>query len=145
MDSSLNGLQLYRDHLNGRARGAWVAETKMVLPNGTQITVSGTPDEVAGVLKKLTAIDAGLGTQEPPPKSKARAQRPASISGRILALRDDGFFNEVRSLGDVQGALKAKGHIYPVTTLSPTVLALVRKSELRRLKAKSGRWAYVRP
>jgi hypothetical protein len=40
-------------------------------------------------------------------------------------------------------ALEEQGQFYPVTSLSPTVLRLVRKRELRRIKDKK-RWLYVR-
>jgi hypothetical protein len=125
-----------------------VAETKVVLPNGTEITVSGTADEVAAVVLKLTSLSASSGNDPAPRVREPRKLGPkagAGISGRILELRNGGFFSEARSLREIQNALKEKGHIYPVTSISPTVLGLVRKSDLRRMKSKTGKWTYVRP
>jgi len=132
-----------------------MAETKVTLPNGTQITVSGTPDEVASVISKLTSLaSSATGSTAPtsPPARGARSRSKAGtnksgtgITGRIVTLRNEGFFNEPRSLREVQLALTEKGHIYPRTTVSPTVLGLVRRSELRRMKSNKGKWAYVRP
>jgi len=45
-----------------------------------------------------------------------------------------GFFNESKNIGEVQKALQEKGYHYPVTSLSPTLLRLVRKGDLRRTK-----------
>jgi hypothetical protein len=62
--------------------------------------------------------------------------------GLLSELIAEGFFGQPRELGVVRLALKEKGHFYPVTTLSPLMLRLVRRKELRRIKEKN-RWTYV--
>jgi hypothetical protein len=54
-----------------------------------------------------------------------------------------GFFKEPKQLGAVKVALEEEGEFYPVTTLSPAMLRLVRAKELRRIKDGNGRWTYV--
>jgi hypothetical protein len=60
----------------------------------------------------------------------------------VSQLIDGGFFKKPKELGAIKTALEEQGHYYPVTTLSPAVLRLVRKKQLRRIKDKK-RWLYV--
>ncbi len=63
--------------------------------------------------------------------------------GLLSELIDEGYFSQPKELGAIRIALQEKGHFYPVTTLSPLMLRLVRKKELRRIKDKK-HWTYVR-
>jgi predicted transcriptional regulator len=60
----------------------------------------------------------------------------------IIDLIDGGFFKKPKGLSSIKSTLEEQGHYYPVTTLSPVVLRLVRKRQLRRIKDKK-RWQYV--
>ena len=60
----------------------------------------------------------------------------------IAEFIDVGFFGTPKELGAVRLALEEKGHFYPVTTLSPIMLRLVRRKDLRRVKDQK-RWSYV--
>jgi len=60
----------------------------------------------------------------------------------IASLVDGGFFKKPRDLASIRTALAEMGHHYPVTTLSPIMLRLVRKRNLRRIKEQK-RWVYV--
>jgi len=81
-------------------------------------------------------------------KSKATTAQTKSTPGRILVLRDEGFFNTQRTISEVREELGAHGWHYPLTTLSGTLQALVRKQELRRIRATAGKkkiWKYSNP
>jgi hypothetical protein len=60
------------------------------------------------------------------------------VSGLIA----DDFFKKPKELGEIKKALEEQGHFYPRTSLSPMLIRLVRKKELRRLK-DGKRWTYV--
>lgn len=126
----------------------------IVLPDGTKITVDGAADEITKIVATLSpgrSLHAKAGTlrrrgSRRVAKSRAPAAGPTSY---ILELRDEGFFKIKRSLNEVQKKLEEKGHIYARTTLSPTLIKLVRRArpggpgkELRRIKDGT-RWAYV--
>ncbi len=64
-------------------------------------------------------------------KERNRAKTKMDVFADLIR---QGFFNESRNLGEVQKVLEEKGYHYPVTSLSPTLLRLVRKGELRRTK-----------
>jgi hypothetical protein len=71
---------------------------------------------------------------------KAEKKRD-SASELIIQLREDGFFEKPKSLGEIAEALEESGFLYPVTTLSGVVLGLLKRRELRR-KKQAGKWVY---
>lgn len=80
-----------------------------------------------------------------PTKGKPAAR---SASGRIMVLRDEGFFKNQRSIGEIREELRAHGWHYPLTTLSGIMQALVQRRNLRRERAKKGNqriWKYSNP
>src|ERR1700694_1226124 len=75
-------------------------------------------------------------TPSPPPASKndPEVTRPNSTSStdRILLLKDEGFFQEQRTIGEVREKLASRGWHYPVTSLSGPLQTLVQRALLRR-------------
>lgn len=68
-----------------------------------------------------------------------------NIGRSLLELRDSGFFKEKRTISDISDALGAKGLIVSQNILSPYLLKLVRKNELKREKGPAGHkkvWKY---
>jgi hypothetical protein len=65
------------------------------------------------------------------------------LSGLISEMMAAGFFKQPKHLGAVKAELEQNGQFYPLTTLSPTMLRLVRSRQLRRIKDNRGRWSYV--
>lgn len=108
----------------------------MTTKDGATVTIEGSPEEVAVLLARLNG---GKASERTPAKS---AQVKATPMGLLTELIAEGFFSEPKELGAVRLSLKEKGHFYPVTTLSPLMLRLVRRKDLRRIKDKK-RWTYV--
>lgn len=122
-----------------------MAKANIITKDGIKINVEGTPKEVADLVAQLkgdkqTPIrDKGhkKGNQrETPDRTR---QTPINL---IADLIDGGFFKKPRELSAIKNALAEQGYHYPVTSLSPTALRLVRKRQLRRIKEKK-RWLYV--
>lgn len=112
------------------------------LASGTKVTIEGTSEEVAAL---LALLDRGEQRQEA--QEQARSRRPAlgakaTPTSLIQELVAEGFFREPRSLSAVNDVLRTRGHFYPPTTLSPTLLRLVRSKRLRRLR-DGKTWTYV--
>ncbi len=109
----------------------------------TKITVEGTPEEVAKVVAQLggeAASPRGLLSRKKAAKgSKAQKATPVNL---VSSLIDGSFFRKPKDLSAIKVALEEMGHFYPVTTLSPTLLRLVRRRQLRRIKDKK-RWLYT--
>jgi hypothetical protein len=117
-----------------------MAKAVMTTLDGATVTIEGSQDEVATLLTRLGGYKNVPG-REAGSKVGAKRSKPTPM-GLISELIAEGFFGEPRELGAVRLALKEKGHFYPVTTLSPLMLRLVRRRELRRIKDKK-RWTYV--
>src|SRR5438270_10710280 len=73
---------------------------------------------------------------------------PATASSRVLLLREEGFLDQEKSLGEIREELRVRGWVYPITSLSGTVQTLVQRRELRRALGSNGTkkvYRYVRP
>jgi|CXWL01.1.fsa_nt_gi hypothetical protein len=120
-------------------------KAQIALTDGTKITIEGTSDEVSAFISKFSA-SAPLSSKEQKRSGKKSEQRtlkskPGPVD-LISELIDGGFFKKPKELGSIRLALEEQGHYYPVTTLSPILLRIVRKKLLRRIKDKK-RWLYV--
>src|SRR5262245_21015664 len=111
--------------------------------SGATITIEGTRDEVADLLRRLDTRGSGGGPSRSQGFRRSENGSRPKPTGLLAELIDEGFFGQPKDLGAVRGALQEKGHFYPATTLSPLMLRLVRKRELRRIPDK-GRWTYAR-
>lgn len=113
----------------------------ITMPGGATIVIEGTQSEVADLVAKFQ------GTEAHTEKSVTRSPRGTTSSRTgpfelIVGLIEKGFFKTPKELGAVRVALEEQGHFYPVTTLSPVMLRLVRRKFLRRMK-NNNRWTYV--
>jgi hypothetical protein len=117
-----------------------MAKAQIITEAGTKVTVEGDADEVAALIERFD-------------KSSSRASAPAKVNrlnskagpqDRILALLAAGFFRVPQGLAAIRSTLEEQGHFYPVTTLSPVLLRLVRSRNLRRIKENKV-WSYVQP
>lgn len=118
-----------------------MATATVALPGGAKVTIEGTDDEVVGLVARLQ----GLGprsTDRGKSVTRANKVRP-SLPDLISEMIDGGFFKEPKQLATVKASLEQSGQFYPVTTLSPALLRLVRAKRLRRIKDSAGRWSYV--
>ena len=99
--------------------------------------------------KLLTESDPVERAQPVPVKAPAvRSVQAGTLTGRILAIRSEGFFKTQRSLGEVRESLGSRGWHYPLTTLSGVMQALVRQRQLRRERVAVGNkqvWKYSNP
>jgi hypothetical protein len=117
-----------------------MAKAQIVTEKGTKVTIEGNAEEVAALVERF---DKSASTIAAPTKA-TRASSKAGPQDRILALAAAGFFKRPQGLGAIRSALAEQGHFYPVTTLSPVLLRLVRNRNLRRIK-ENNVWSYVQP
>jgi len=101
-------------------------------------------------------LTSGSGTAQQPlvreeegeAKPAKRGKAARSAAARILVLREEGFFKNQRSMGEISGELAAHGWHYPLTALSGTLQGLTQRREIRRVRAKKGNrkvWLYSKP
>ncbi|MBI4243211.1 MAG: hypothetical protein HY606_03895 [Planctomycetes bacterium] len=121
-----------------------MVKANVITKDGVKISIEGTPKEVADLLAQLKGNKLHFVTDKQQKEGrqgisdKAR-QSPINL---ILDLIDGGFFNKPRELSAIKNALSEQGYYCPITSLSTTVLRLVRKSQLHRTKDKK-RWLYI--
>lgn len=117
-----------------------MAKAQITTSQGMKVNIEGTPAEITAVVHDLERKRAAQGSQS----ALHRKTRPGRVLlvDLIASLVDGGFFKKPRDLASIRTALAEMGHHYPVTTLSPIMLRLVRKRSLRRIKEQK-RWVYV--
>lgn len=123
-----------------------MTKAKIEMENGTKITIEGTPEDVSTAIKLMQELRPYTKKTKVISKDskeqKIKSSGKKGIRDRTRELISDGFFKKQRSLHNVKDELENKGHIYPVTSISPTLIRLVRTRELRRLKDNK-KWTYV--
>jgi hypothetical protein len=126
-----------------------MAKAELKLPSGANVQIEGTPEEVKFLLSSFAPADSGQGSNHGQKKninSKKKDSKKIKKDGPmglIKELVEENYFKgQKRSISDIQKKLEERGHIYAQTSLSPTLMRLVRSRNLRRIKEKKG-WAYV--
>lgn len=111
---------------------------------GSIITIEGTREELAQILSDFERMST---VQEVKAKAskliirKKDENKRRAASDLVVELKENGFFDKPKTLGEVAVALENTGYIYPTTTLSGVVLGLVQKKLLGRKKV-NGKWVY---
>ncbi len=94
---------------------------------------------LAGREQPAAAPEAETGSGQVERGRKTRkSAAPNSAGDRVLALKEEGFFKDQPTIGEIREALKAHGWNYPVTSLSGTMQTLVQQRKLRRQRQKKG-------
>lgn len=126
-----------------------MAKAQIKIPNGPDIQIEGTSQEIKDLLDFYSANKSSSKKQYSHRKlnrignSTKQNSRKNSPTGLIKELIEEGYFkSQKRSLSDIQKKLEERGHIYAQSSLSMPLTRLTRSRELRRIKGKKG-WAYV--
>jgi len=117
-----------------------MAHATITKPDGTIVVLKGTPSEIAEVLARVEK--SGRERNAASKSARSTQKAPSSLSDLLMSLHDGGFFKQPRGLSDVKAGLAELGHVFPITTLSPAMLRLVRRRMLRRVKQKN-QWFYT--
>ena len=117
-----------------------VVKAEIKKKDGTNIVIEGSEEEVK---RLLDSIHESKPTKTQKTKeSKETKKGKMSISDMIWDLREEGFFKSPKGLIDIKNALSAKGGIYEVTTLSASMIRLIRRRNMGRIK-RDNKWMYV--
>jgi len=90
------------------------------------------------ILSRLLDRQLGVTPEALVPTPARTGGKRSVTTGRILSLRDDGFFSQPRSLGEVKAALAERGWHYPQENLGTPLTRLVQKKFLRRAQVANG-------
>ena len=90
-------------------------------------------------------VDDGESEGSKAKKSRRRGKSSGpSCASRIQALKDEDYFSELRSAGDVGGKLREKGTAYEAKHVAASLIDLVKRGVLRRV-SQGGSWSYQNP
>lgn len=87
----------------------------------------------------------GIGSEIATKPAAKKAKKPSGPKTLIAEFVREGFFDEPRTLTEVQDRLRDRGHHYKQSALSPALLSLTRSKTLRRERKKNGKrdvWIY---
>lgn len=118
-----------------------MAKATITNAKGLKVVVEGSKEEVQDIVRQLGDVSGRVGKRSSRSAVKAGKRLPTATDA-ILELKEEGFFDKPKALADVKEKLASQGMIYPMTSLSPVVLILVRRRQLGRVK-EGGRWSYV--
>lgn len=106
------------------------------------------------ILSHLISASADQTTRISSPQQKDRLELEAdefpteSVAGRLMVLREEGFFKAPRTLAQIREELQAHGWHYPNATIAPVLIKLVQKKRLRQQRIQEGKskpWKYTNP
>ena len=112
--------------------------------SGAVITIDGSESEIAKIVSAFEQSERVVQVRRRVSKMKVERKeqkKRQSAAELMIGLKEEGYFDKPKALGDITQALEEKGYLYPVTTLSGVVLSLVKNKHLRRKKVE-GRWVY---
>jgi len=112
--------------------------------SGAVITIDGSESEIATIVSAFEQSERVVQVRQRVSKMKVERKeqkKRQSAAELMIGLKEEGYFDKPKALGDITQALEEKGYLYPVTTLSGVVLSLVKNKHLRRKKVE-GRWVY---
>jgi hypothetical protein len=121
-----------------------MAKATIKSKTGALITVEGTEGEVSNILsvfERTTVVGQAKGVATKKQATQREAKKRLAASDLVISLKEDGFFEKPKGLGEISKALEEQGYLYPLTSLSGVVLGLVQKRELRRKKSGK-KWVY---
>jgi hypothetical protein len=121
-----------------------MAKATIKSKTGALITIDGSQSEVSNILaafERTAAVGHAKQTIAKGHAIKKEQKKRSAASDLVIGLKEDGFFQKPKGLGEISKALEEKGFIYPLTTLSGVVLGLVQRKLLGRKKT-DGKWVY---
>ena len=123
-----------------------MAIIKIKTKTGATIVIEGTESEVSKIASYFQEPMVGTKTERKEPLSgdknrRETKKRRGTASELIIEMREEGYFDKPRSLGEVVNALQEKGYIFRMTSLSGTMVDLVKRKMLARKKIDK-KWKY---
>ncbi len=123
-----------------------MAIIKIKTKTGATIVIEGTESEVSKIASYFQELIVGTKKERKEPFSEDKnrqetRKKRGTASELIIEMREKGYFDEPRSLGEVVNVLQEKGYIFKMTSLSGTMIDLVKRKMLARKKIDK-KWKY---
>jgi hypothetical protein len=113
---------------------------------GTEITIESDKETIEYIINSLQRreeMTMNLRGYREIRNKEVHGERPRNATQMILKFKKDGYFKSERTAAEVMEALRKEAFHYPMTTIHPVLIRLVRNGQLGRLRNKEGNWVYV--
>ena len=113
---------------------------------GTEIVIESdkeTIEYIINAIQRREDMIASLRASRETRDREIHGEPPKNATQMILKMKKAGYFKSERTAAEINEALKKEAFHYPITTIHPVLIRLVRKGELGRSKNKRGNWIYV--
>lgn len=74
--------------------------------------------------------------------SRTSEKKLSGLTKQIFDLTNEGFFDQPKTIADIQMKLRAEGIIKPITSLMRPLLYLIKNKLLKREKSEKGYYQY---
>ena len=118
-----------------------MAKAEIKTKSGTHIIIEGSITEVADIIKSIQQRESSENLKKAFAQKNGK-KKSKGLTDMIIQLRESEFFKESKSLIEVKNELAKQGYHYPATTISPTLVRLVRSGLLRRIPGEDKLWRY---
>lgn len=120
-----------------------MAKANIETPNGTKIIIDGKEEEIAKIINAISTNESYSQRHNSRNIKKTKMKSKMGLTDYIRELKEEGFLDQPKDLIEIKNELASKAHIYPVTSIHPTLIRLIKKGEVGRLKQDS-KWVYVK-
>lgn len=122
-----------------------MTKANIELPNGTKITVEGTPEDVSKTIRlmqgeKVETAKKHVNT----PKKKEKKESYSGTSGGIRLLINEGFLDSPKLAKEIQAEMIRQGYHYSISSISKllSVNFMKKTKQITRMK-EDNKWKYV--
>ena len=116
-----------------------MAKALITTSEGVRVKLEGTAEEIAAVIRQAGSKPAPAKANS---KIKTAAKTRPTVPGLVDELKNEGFFKQPKTLGEIHKRLADLGHHYPLTGLSGPMQAQCKQRVLRRFK-KDRKYVYA--
>lgn len=88
--------------------------------------------------ERISKLEKALGH-----KKQIKEKKSPSVASLIEEFKDEGFFNQPKTLKEIRAELAKNNYHYSITSLTNPLQRLTRQKILGRL-LENGKWAYVK-
>lgn len=124
-----------------------MAKANITTKKGTIIRIEGDIEEIKEIvttIKRREDLEERFYFGRAIRQNEAAHHPPISITDILLKFKSEGFFNEGRTLGEINNELLKRGFHTPKSTLSALLIFLVRRGLLKR-EQEDEQWRYAQP